>query len=86
MTSSKRLTLKENKKEIIQHESGKESDKVVQDKDFGMSRACGHGRHALNKHDRDILPQLVDVPVNRLISLNSAICGTAVFRSLHVPS
>ena len=35
MTYSKRHTLKENKKEIIEHESGK----VVQGKGFGVSRA-----------------------------------------------
>ena len=31
-----------------------ESNKVVQGKGFGMSRVCGHGQHALDKHDRDI--------------------------------
>ena len=37
----------------------KKSNKVVQGKGFGVSWACGHGRHALDKHDRDILPHLV---------------------------
>ena len=60
MTSPKRHTLKENKKEIIQHESGKESNKesnkVVHGKGFGVSRACGHEQHALDKHDHDTKP------------------------------
>ena len=40
----------------------KESNKVVQGKGFGVSRACGHGRHALDKHDGDTLhaPRLVE--------------------------
>ena len=33
----------------------KESNEVVQGKGFGVSWACGHGRHALDKHDRDTL-------------------------------
>lgn len=31
----------------------KESDKVIQGKGFGMSWACGHEQHALDKHDRN---------------------------------
>lgn len=31
----------------------KESNKVIQDKGFGMQQACGHGQHDLHKHDRD---------------------------------
>ena len=40
-------------------ESNKESNKVVQGKGFSVSRACGHGQHALDKHDRDIFPHLI---------------------------
>ena len=28
-------------------------------KGFGLSWACNHGQHALNEHDRDILPHLI---------------------------
>ena len=38
-------------------ESNKESNKVVQGKGFGVSRACGHGQHVLDKHDRDTGPR-----------------------------
>ena len=31
----------------------KESNIVVQGKGLNVSRACGHGQHALDKHDRD---------------------------------
>ena len=28
-------------------------------KGLGLSWACGHGQHALDEHDRDILPHLI---------------------------
>ena len=33
----------------------KGSNKVVQGKGFDVSWACGHGQHALDKHDRDTM-------------------------------
>ena len=35
----------------------KESNKVIQAKDFGMSLTYGHGQHALKKYDREMYPQ-----------------------------
>ena len=29
-------------------------------KGFGLAWACGHGQHALDEHDRDILPYLME--------------------------
>ena len=33
--------------------AGKENNKVIQDKGFGIQRACGHGQHILDKRDLD---------------------------------
>ena len=37
----------------------KESNKVVQYKEFDMQRACVHGQHALDKHDLTLCNALI---------------------------